>query len=121
MNHLLWIAIERDRDIDVLLDLSHEQLCLIFKHSTRCPLSAMAKQRLERDWSFAERQLKPWYLDVLLHRALSDRIAGDFGVHHESPQALLIYKGRCFFACSHANISVALLEEEIRRELEKRA
>ncbi len=121
MSRLVWTPLEQERDLESLLDRSNEQLCLIFKHSTRCPLSAMAKQRLERDWTFAERQLKPWYVDVLAHREMSNRLAERFGVHHESPQVLLIAKGRCFFDCSHLDISVALLAEEIRRELEERA
>lgn len=118
---LYWNNLEQFSDIEDLLVLSEQQACLIFKHSTRCPLSAMAKQRLERDWAFAERQLRPYYLDVIAHRSLSNQIAADLGVQHESPQALLIHKGRCFFSCSHLEIEVSLLAERLQGELGKRA
>ncbi len=121
MSHLYWEPLSTRSDLEGLLLLSQSQPCLLFKHSTRCPISAMAKHRLEREWVFAERQLKPFYLDVLASREISNLVAEQLGVDHASPQALLIHRGRCFFDCSHLDISVALLAEQLGRETEERA
>ena len=90
--------------------------CLIFKHSTRCEISAIAKYRLESDWQFEEEALEPYFLDLLLFRSVSAHIATAFSVHHESPQALLIYKGECVFDVSHLDISVAEIQEALALE-----
>jgi bacillithiol system protein YtxJ len=90
--------------------------CLIFKHSTRCNISAMAKYRLEDDWAFEPGRVEAYYLDLLNHRALSGHIAERFSVHHESPQVLLIVDGACTYDASHLDITV----EELREALESR-
>ncbi|HHJ49603.1 MAG TPA: bacillithiol system redox-active protein YtxJ [Phaeodactylibacter sp.] len=99
--------------LEELLAASKEQLCMIFKHSTRCPLSAMAKERLESKWSFDESQWRPYYLDLIRFRSLSNAIAERFGVRHESPQVLVISDGVCIYDSSHLAISVPALEEAL--------
>lgn len=55
-----------------------------------------------------------FYLDVKRDRNVSSHIADSFGVHHESPQVLIIRKGECIYDASHFDISV----EEIKETLE---
>lgn len=86
---------------------------LIFKHSTRCSISMMAWTRLQRQWSDKLEQLPVYYLDLLNYRPISAQIAENFNVEHESPQALLISKGRCVWHASHNAISAAALEEAL--------
>ncbi|MBL0911019.1 MAG: bacillithiol system redox-active protein YtxJ [Bacteroidia bacterium] len=86
---------------------------LIFKHSTRCPISAMAKNRLERRWDFAPGKVPFFFLDLLKHRDISDRIASLYGVQHESPQVLLIKNGKCIFHASHNAISADAIREHL--------
>jgi bacillithiol system protein YtxJ len=44
------------------------------------------------------------YLDLLNFRAISNKIAAFFQVHHESPQLLLIKDGACIYEESHYGI-----------------
>jgi bacillithiol system protein YtxJ len=101
-----WITIHSAADLDAVKQASHRQPVLIFKHSTRCSISATALSRLERRWN-ADRAngLVPYLLDLIAHRPVSNQIAQDFGVQHESPQVLLIHQGLCVYHASHLDIN----------------
>ena len=79
---------------------------VIFKHSTRCSISMMAKRRFELDWEQFPKEIPLYFLDLIQHRDISGKIAADFSVHHESPQLLLIKDGECILDQSHGEISV---------------
>ncbi|HEY0245869.1 MAG TPA: bacillithiol system redox-active protein YtxJ [Mucilaginibacter sp.] len=83
-----------------------EGYSLIFKHSTRCPISSMAKKRFELEWDALPKNLPLYFLDLIQHRDISNQIAQEFQVHHESPQLLLIKDGECVLDQSHGGISV---------------
>lgn len=78
---------------------------LIFKHSTRCSVSLMAKKRFEMDWSVLPEDTNLYFLDLISYRDISAQIAETFQVHHESPQILLIKNGDCILDASHSDIS----------------
>ncbi|MEY3677869.1 MAG: bacillithiol system redox-active protein YtxJ [Bacteroidota bacterium] len=80
---------------------------LIFKHSTRCSISLMAKKRLEMEAVLIPEEVPVYYLDLLNYREISNAIAEIFQVHHESPQLLVIKSGECVFEASHGDISGA--------------
>lgn len=106
-----WNNIESPQDLNTVVERSKEVPCLIFKHSTRCSISSMAKYRLEGDWDFSEKEIEPYYLDLIAYRNLSNAVAEEFQVHHESPQVLLIKNGECTYDASHLDITVAELHE----------
>ena len=106
-----WQPLTTSQQVDALTERSHQQPCLIFKHSTRCPISSLAKHRLEGDWDFPDDELEPYFLDLIANRHTSQYVAEVFGVHHESPQVLLIYRGECYYDTSHLDISVADLHD----------
>jgi len=78
----------------------------IFKHSTRCSISMMVKKRFELDWSKLPSDLNLYFLDLIQHRDLSNQVAKDFQVYHESPQLLMIKDGECILDLSHGEVSV---------------
>lgn len=78
---------------------------VIFKHSTRCSISAVARQRLQK--GALPPEIDFYYLDLLSFRSLSNQIADLFGVQHESPQVLLIKNGACIYDESHLGISMS--------------
>ena len=86
---------------------------LIFKHSTRCSVSSMAKRRFEQDWSVIPEGTALYFLDLISHRDISSHIAETFQVHHESPQILLIKNGDCILDASHSDISAEEVAEVI--------
>ena len=114
---LHWIPLTSVAEVESLKKRSQEVPCLIFKHSTSCNISAIAKFRLEDDWDFASADIEAYYLDLLKFRPVSHHIAETFSVHHESPQVLLISDGECVYDASHLDISVEELREAMSTEL----
>lgn len=86
---------------------TNEQLFLL-KHSLTCPISATAKQAYER---FAEETKTPTYiLHVQDSRDLSNKIAHNHDVKHESPQVLQFRDGEVVWHSSHWDITPDRLE-----------
>ena len=110
-----WQPLRTEADLTALVQASYAGPCLIFKHSTTCPISSMAKYRLEDDWKFDDQSITPYYLDLLRHRSLSNLIAETFSVHHESPQVILVSQGESDYDSSHLDISVPEVEEQLAR------
>jgi len=100
-----WISLRSEGDLDQLIKDSESQVQAIFKHSTRCSISSIARHRLESDWQDKLPQIPIHYLDLIQYRELSNEIAKRFGVRHESPQLILVQNGKVLFHNSHLAIS----------------
>lgn len=87
---------------------------IIFKHSTRCSISLMAKKSFEADWEIIPSSVNFYFLDLIKHRDISAHIAELFQVHHESPQLLLIKDGDCILDSSHSDISADEVAESLK-------
>jgi len=97
-----WIHLNSLEQLQEIKDKSIAKPQLIFKHSNRCSISAMALSRLER--SEAPETVDFYLLDLIANRHISNNVAELFNVPHESPQILLILNGECTFDESHSNI-----------------
>ena len=86
---------------------------LIFKHSTRCSVSMMAKRRFEMDWEVIPENTSLYFLDLISYRPISAQIAETFQVQHESPQVLVIKNGNCVFDESHLGITVDEINDQV--------
>jgi len=75
---------------------------LVFKHSTTCPISAEAHREFQA-WceGVAQGGLSVYWVRVIEERPLSQRIAADTGVPHQSPQAILVRDGKVAWHGSH--------------------
>jgi bacillithiol system protein YtxJ len=99
-----WISLE---SADQLSEIKQQPgYSIIFKHSTRCSISLMAKRRFEMDWDNLPENMPLYFLDLIKYRDLSNQVAQDFQVHHQSPQLLLIKGGECILDQSHSSISL---------------
>lgn len=87
-----------------LVAASHQAPQLIFKHSTRCSISSMVLNRFEASDLFQKNLLSCWFLDLIALRELSNLIATQTGVQHESPQCIVLYQGHVIYAESHGSI-----------------
>jgi bacillithiol system protein YtxJ len=85
-----------------ILEESHVKIQVVLKHSTRCSISSLAKSRLEKQMSSEDAF---YLLDLLQYRSVSNIIAADLGVTHESPQVLIIKNGQCIYHASHSEIA----------------
>ncbi len=105
-----WIEITNENQLAELSFLSKNKPQVIFKHSTRCSISSMAKSRLERGAS--PENIDFYYLDLIKHRNISQKVAEDFDVSHESPQILMIKDGKCIYDESHSGITMNEIIEQ---------
>lgn len=105
-----WIQLTAATQLAEIKELSKSKPQVIFKHSTRCSISGVAKNRLER--SKVPGNVDFYFLDLIRNREISNKIAEDFSVYHESPQVLLIKNGECVYDESHSGISMDEIEEQ---------
>ena len=109
-----WINLENSDSLEAAVEQSYKQAIVIFKHSTRCSISSMAKDRLERSWDIPEENAPlMYYLDLIAYRSISNQIAERFKVHHESPQLILIKNGEAIYDASHNYITIDELKESL--------
>ncbi|MFY0254511.1 bacillithiol system redox-active protein YtxJ [Chitinophaga sp. 30R24] len=97
-----WKTLANEEQLAEINKASADAPVVIFKHSTRCSISSMAKARLER--VAVPEGLTFYYLDLIAHRPISNKIAEMYDVPHESPQILLIRNGQCIYNESHTGI-----------------
>jgi len=100
-----WLTLESLEQLDSIATSSSKRPSIIFKHSTTCPISSIAKHRLDDLWDIDD-TVDLYYLDLLQHRNISNEIAEKFDTVHESPQLLVIKDGRCVYDVSHMDINV---------------
>ncbi|HUH20123.1 bacillithiol system redox-active protein YtxJ [Albibacterium sp.] len=107
-----WIPLD---SISQLEDIKKQsEPVLIFKHSTRCPVSSMAKRNLELEAILLPENVQTYFLDLIKFRDISNQIAEIWKIKHESPQALLIYNKECIYNSSHNEISIADIVVKIK-------
>jgi bacillithiol system protein YtxJ len=103
-----WIPLDEVSQLDEIIHNSYKAPLVIFKHSTRCSVSSMAKIRLDKNQ--APEGIDFYFLDLIKHRDISNKISETFLVHHQSPQVLVIDNGKCIFNESHSGIDFDEIE-----------
>ena len=91
--------------------LGAPQLVLL-KHSTRCPVSAWAWEQIEV-LAAAHPDLDIRWVDVVADRALSQAVAAQTGIGHESPQVFVIRDGAIVHHASHMQVLASTLEDAL--------
>ncbi|WP_294818296.1 bacillithiol system redox-active protein YtxJ [uncultured Flavobacterium sp.] len=99
-----WNDLTSMQQLDEIISESAEVPVIIFKHSTRCGISRMALNGFEREYAIENENAKPYLLDLLQHRDISNEIAARFRVMHQSPQLLVIKDGKAVYDASHGDI-----------------
>ncbi|MCX2742032.1 bacillithiol system redox-active protein YtxJ [Pontibacter anaerobius] len=109
-----WHPLTSVDQLEEIMDESKNTPVVIFKHSTACSISSTAKSRLERQWAGAGiDHVKPYYLDLISYRPVSNEVAELLQVRHQSPQLLLVQDGVCTYDASHLGISVDALKKQV--------
>jgi bacillithiol system protein YtxJ len=110
-----WNQLSDLQQLHEVLQVSENTPVMIFKHSTRCSISRTALDRLERNWKDEELgHVKPYFLDLISHRDVSNAIQDILVVEHESPQLILVDKGKAVYHRSHFDIDYNKLREVVR-------
>ena len=102
--------------LEQALEHSEEEPVVLYKHSITCPISSWARVQMQR---LTEATDPPVYeLTVQAARPLSREIAEQFGIRHESPQAILLFRRRATFAASHRGVTADALRQAARDAVE---
>ncbi len=105
-----WINLTQEEQLQQIKITSKNKPQVIFKHSTRCSISSMAKNRLEK--STQPDEIDFYFLDLIKYRPISNKIAEIFKVYHASPQILLIKNDECVYDESHSGIDMSEIIEQ---------
>lgn len=99
-----WIKADSTEKIDEIRKLSGAEKVLILKYSAKCSINHVVRFLLEREWNEGEMQMKTYLVDVNANRELSDLIEKEFGVTHETPQAIILKDSKPVFTASHGKV-----------------
>lgn len=110
-----WIKLTDLKQLDQINEESKKDLVLLFKHSTRCNISAATLNRLERNWKEGEiKTTKLYLLDLISYRQISDAVAETYSVDHQSPQVLIIQNEKSVYDRSHFDISYEGIKSKLQ-------
>ncbi len=109
MDH--WIPLTTEQQLDDIAH--HEEYTIIYKHSTRCPISSMARKSILLEETLLPEGISRYYLDLIAYRQVSNKIAEKWQVRHESPQLLLVRGNECLYHASHGDIRIAELLQHL--------
>lgn len=85
---------------------SSENPLLLFKHSTRCPISAHAYEEVQAYLEAAPNEQVNYSIVLVIEdRAVSTAAAERLGIRHESPQTILVKNGLPVWHTSHSGIT----------------
>lgn len=92
------------QDIANIKQRSFEKPQIIFKHSTTCGISSVALNRFKNSDNIAEGDY--YLLNLRKHRDISNAVATEFKVIHESPQIIVVKNGEAIYNDSHFSIDM---------------
>lgn len=113
MKHKNWNSITSEKDVQNIIQQSFNKPQILFKDSVTCGISAFAKERLQKDYHLIETIADFNYLDLLAFRSVSNYIATELKVVHQSPQIIVIINGEVIYRCSHHSIQAEKIQEKI--------
>ncbi len=86
---------------------SKQQPIFVYKHSATCPTSAWAQRNVLN----SECNGVPVYrVTVQKARDVSNQIATDLNVRHETPQIIVVYDGAAVGHCNHGRVTPEEIE-----------
>ena len=106
------IELHEMQDLEQFLERSQTEPVFLFKHSTQCGRSAGVIEEYEA-FQLKNPQVPCGLILVIEDREVSDELEERFGIRHESPQAILISRGKPVWHASHWAITEEALEAAI--------
>lgn len=106
------ICIRERKEWQAFLSRSNSQVIMVFKHSTLCDISDAALQEFKA-FAAGNDFLAYGIVDVIEDRWLSNEIASEMGIRHESPQIIMIQDSRVVWHASHSSITADQLRQAI--------
>jgi bacillithiol system protein YtxJ len=113
-----FIDLHDDLDWERLLEASDTAPQIVYKHSATCGSSSWTYGFFDAALTSGELEHPVHMVTIQRSRPLSNRIAHDLDVRHESPQVFVIWKRQAVFHDSHGGVrpepviaAIAALEE----------
>tara|TARA_B100000809_G_C15137276_1_gene531227 strand:- start:1040 stop:1375 length:336 start_codon:yes stop_codon:yes gene_type:complete len=106
-----WKEIKTEKDFYSIIEKSNERTQIIFKDSTSCGISAHAKDNLVNGNDQLIDKADFNYLDLLSYRSISNLIATELDVKHQSPQIIVLKNGVPLHTVTHHSIRPETIAE----------
>ena len=109
------MKIKKITDIGTLDEVLKKPESILFKNSTRCPVSSYARKEFEK---FAEQKnvkIDLFMIEVVENRDVSMEFAGKTEIKHESPQVCYMKNGNVLWHESHMSITCDRLNELVKK------
>ncbi|HEX6981673.1 MAG TPA: bacillithiol system redox-active protein YtxJ [Balneolaceae bacterium] len=100
----IWSKVSENFQLNDVLKDSENHPQLIYKHSNRCSVCFFAKAQIEGKGEEIKSLADLHFLNVITYRGISNKVASELNVRHESPQAILINKGEVVWHASHGQV-----------------
>lgn len=110
-----WNIITAKEEAEEVINASEDQPQLVYKHSHTCSICFLARQEIEQQFEDIKAKAGMNFLNVIKSRPVSNYIAEQTGVRHESPQALIIDKGEVVWHASHHSIKADAILEALKK------
>ncbi|MCA9837046.1 MAG: bacillithiol system redox-active protein YtxJ [Trueperaceae bacterium] len=95
-------SLKSPEDVSAMLEHSRKEAVFLYKHSASCPVSFFARQEVE-----AAAENHPVYMVIVQQaREISNELAQNLAVKHETPQLILLKEARAQGVISHGNIKL---------------
>lgn len=106
-----WNVLTEQQQVGEVMSASRDRPQLVYKHSHRCSICYLAKEEIEDSFDGIKEEADMNFVNVVHARTVSNALAEQTGVRHESPQVLLIRNQEVVWHASHHSIkSEAVLE-----------
>jgi len=106
-----WKEITSVEEFNEMLNAPTDKAKLFFKHSTRCSISSMALKGFEREWNVSSDDFELYFVDLIAHRDISNAIAAESHVEHQSPQVVVWRNGEVIYNASHHHINAQKIQQ----------
>ena len=106
-----WKEITSVEEFNEMLNAPTDKAKLFFKHSTRCSISSMALKGFERAWNVSSDDFELYFVDLIAHRDISNAIAAESHIEHQSPQVVVWRNGEVIYNASHHHIDAQKIQQ----------
>ena len=101
--------IKDQSDVDGMLG---EPEAILLKHGATCSISANARREIE-EFTANHPDVRISELEVTANHALSEKVADQLGVPHQSPQLFVLRDGKVAWHAEHYGITAKALEGQL--------
>ena len=105
-----WKKIESLDNFNAAIEESKTRKVGIFKHSTRCFISKTVLKNFEKEVNESNSEVSFYFLDLIAFRSISNLIADQLEVTHQSPQLIVIENGKAIKDASHQSIELSITQ-----------